>query len=250
MERENWDPNHARRSHEWGLATGLPAPRKVRAKRAPKEGARTVVKPSGELQVATRQALQLMKKAVAGVGKMDLFIGSVATPPRPARTHDVDALHETVRSLQDQVRKQQREIERQHGEVSDLKGRLAAAQAARRIWRLSDVKRRIRAMASIRDLATEDLSALDEQLDRLHILVVANGIDCLPTPQVDDNPDATIDIVWFDQRNHSSLALTVLPEGDEDGRIWLRGLDSGTAFNIYEPTDDDLLAALRRFSGA
>lgn len=116
------------------------------------------------------------------------------------------------------------------------------------LWRVNDVKSRIKELAERHEVATADRAALDALVDSLHSIARAEGWHCLPAPQVDWNPEATLNIVWFDQRNHSSVAVTVLQEDQsEEGRVWLHGLHSGSAFNLFDPSKQQITEALRQF---
>ena len=110
------------------------------------------------------------------------------------------------------------------------------------------MKDRIRALAVAHGVAPNDTAELQNQLDRVHALVRDAGIECLPAPQLDRNLDATIDIVWFDRRNRSSLGLTVLPEGEPEGRIWMHMLDGDSAHDWFDPTEAEIVAAAKRFA--
>ena len=109
------------------------------------------------------------------------------------------------------------------------------------MWRLGDLNDEIRAQAAEAGVIdTEVLEALGGVLIRLHRLSLDSGL-CLPAPQIDANPEATVDVLWIDRRNERTLGVTVLLNGS----VWLHKLDGQSASDRFDPSDEELLDELR-----
>lgn len=68
-----------------------------------------------------------------------------------------------------------------------------------------------------------------------------------PPPQLDQNPDVSIDLVWFSRRAQAAVGLTVLPEGDADGKLWLHVLVANQSSDSFDPEDSVIEQYLTKF---
>lgn len=130
--------------------------------------------------------------------------------------------------------------------LSEVERKLACV----RIWRLGDLKARISAVCSASSIAGEVLLELSDLLDRLHAIALEDGLHCLPSPQIEKNSEATVDIVWFDRRNDSALGVTILEPGASEGRVWLHFLRGQKSVDVYDPDDEVISDCLREFARA
>lgn len=84
-------------------------------------------------------------------------------------------------------------------------------------------------------------------INTLNKIVIAHKIN-LPEPNIEKNPEATIDFIWFDRKNQSALGFTICArEHDECNDVWLHSLCKNKAQDIYNPSEQQIANALYNF---
>jgi|SRR6188768_3127947 len=133
--------------------------------------------------------------------------------------------------------------------LSDRVRRIEESQQLPLRWPLRRMKGKAVALCEMRGLGAIVSTRLATLIDRVHGCLLRTGIEFLPPPELEQNPEATVDIIWFDRRNDASLGITILPPGDPEGDVWLHLLQGVKSRDIYNPSNEQIIAALKSFAG-
>lgn len=141
--------------------------------------------------------------------------------------------------------------------VQALEQRVAKLERAleqRALWRVGELKRRVGLLATSAGIAPENVLATENLLSRLHDVVRGSGLDCMPEPQLDHEPDDnTVELTWFDRANSRTLSVVAVHRVGDSAETWnvrLHQFSGGVSEDILEPTNAQLSEALRNFIGA
>jgi len=139
----------------------------------------------------------------------------------------------------------------QIGHLQERIERLEDAARRRVIWRLNDLRARINTMLPSKSDELQR-SATEALLARMHEVALRIGLECMPAPHLDLDPDdGAVELTWFDRQNRRTLGVAAFREGDASHSwgVRIHQIANGNASEEANPSDVALGDAMRRFIG-